>query len=114
MPTIKIQTNAEIPQDRRPALLSNISGAIAEMLDKPESYVMVILETNPNMCFGGTSDPLAYVELKSLGLPEDRTAEFSSNLCNRLEAALRIQKRRIYVEFASPPRHMFGWNGGTF
>lgn len=114
MPTIKIQTNADIIKDRRPALLSDLSRAVAEMLGKPESYVMVILELNLDMSFGGTSDSLAYVELKSLGLQEDRTAEFSSRLCSLLEAALQIPKKRIYIEFASPARHMFGWNGGTF
>jgi len=114
MPTIKIQTNAEIHQDRRTALLSDLSHGVAEMLGKPESYVMVILECIPDMCFSGTSDPLAYLELKSLGLPENRTAEFSSHLCGLLETTLHIPKSRIYMEFASPARHMFGWNGGTF
>ena len=114
MPTIKIHTNADTPKDRRPALLRDLSQGIAEMLGKPESYVMVILESNPDMCFGGTADPLAYLELKSLGLPENRTAEFSSHLCKLLETTLQIPKKRIYIEFASPARHMFGWNGGTF
>ncbi len=114
MPTLKLQTNAVIPPDQRPALLRNLSNAVAEILAKPESYVMVILEPNPDMCFGGTAEPLAYVELKSLGLPELRTAELSSHLCGLLETTLQIPMNRIYIEFVSPARHMFGWNGGTF
>lgn len=114
MPTLKLQTNADLPRDQRPALLRDLSSAVAELLGKPETYVMIILEPNPDMCFGGSTEPLAYLELKSLGLPEERTAELSARLCSLLETSLRIPKNRVYIEFASPARHLFGWNGGTF
>ena len=113
MPLLKIETNAPLPEDSEP-LLRQASTLVAGMLGKPESYVMVGLNANPYLCFAGSSEPLAYVELKSLGLPEDRTAEFSEALCGFLETRLQIPAGRIYIEFSNPSRHLWGWNSGTF
>jgi phenylpyruvate tautomerase PptA (4-oxalocrotonate tautomerase family) len=114
MPTLIIKTNAEIPTDRRKVVLEAVSAAVAEQLGKPESYVMVVLETDRDLLFGADDSPAAYLELKSLGLPEDRTAALSEGLCALLDRHFGIPPRRVYIEFASPPRHLFGWNGGTF
>jgi phenylpyruvate tautomerase PptA (4-oxalocrotonate tautomerase family) len=114
MPTLKIQTNAEIAPGRRKPILEAASAAVAEMLGKPESYVMVILRTNPDMLFAADDAPLAYLELKSLGLPEDATPDLSAALCGFMQEHFDVPPERIYIEFASPPRHMFGWSGRTF
>lgn len=114
MPLLKIQTSIEVPYDQRTALLTAASRAVATVLGKPEAYVMVILEAGVPMLFAGTDAPLAYLELKSIGLPEDRTRDFSAKLTDVVEAHLRIPKNRIYVEFASAAAHMWGWNGDTF
>jgi phenylpyruvate tautomerase PptA (4-oxalocrotonate tautomerase family) len=114
MPTLIIQTNVEIPSERRKVILEAISASVAEQLGKPESYVMVVLRTNPDMIFGADDSPMAYLELKSLGLPEDRTSALSKTFCGLMDKHFGIPPRRTYIEFASPPRHLFGWNSGTF
>jgi phenylpyruvate tautomerase PptA (4-oxalocrotonate tautomerase family) len=114
MPTLKIHTNATIDDQAWNALLSAASQRIAELLGKPENYVMVIAAPSAKMCFAGTQAPLAYLELKSLGLPESRTAEFSAALCALLGEHLGVPAERIYIEFSAPARHLFGFNGGTF
>ena len=114
MPTLRILTNARVPAEGRAEFLTRASRTVAEMLAKPESYVMVILEDGRDMLFAGTPAPAAYLELTSLGLPEERTAHYSRTLCNLLEDALGVSAERIYIDFASPPRHLFGWNGDTF
>jgi len=114
MPTLIIETNAPTPPDRRREILRAGSARVAEILGKPESYVLVLFRANPDMLFAGKDAPLAYLELKSLGLPEGQTSELSAALCDLMKTHLGITPERIYIEFASPPRHMFGWNGGTF
>ena len=84
------------------------------MLGKSENYVLVSWQYNPAMSFAGTREPLAYLELKSLNLPEDRTEEFSRGLCEWLGENLAIPAQRIYIEFTNGSRHLWGWNGGTF
>jgi phenylpyruvate tautomerase PptA (4-oxalocrotonate tautomerase family) len=114
VPTLIIKTNAEITTDDGASLIRRASGEVATLLGKPERYVMVILEPTPLMCFGGDTAPLAYLELKSLGLPEAQTPELSAALCGLLQETLGIPPDRVYIEFASPPRHLFGFNAGTF
>jgi phenylpyruvate tautomerase PptA (4-oxalocrotonate tautomerase family) len=114
MPTLIIKTNADLPPYPRDDLLKAASGAVAQLLGKPEGYVMVLLEPIADMSFGADTAPCAYLELKSLGLPEARTAELSAALCALVEEQLGVPKARVYIEFASPPRHMFGFDGRTF
>lgn len=114
MPTLIIQTNAVLSPERRQTALAAASALVARELGKPESYVMVSLQTNPDMRFAGGDDPLAYLELKSLGLPEARTPQLSAALCGLMTEHFGVPAARVYIEFASPPRHLFGWNGGTF
>jgi phenylpyruvate tautomerase PptA (4-oxalocrotonate tautomerase family) len=114
MPTLRILTNTEVFPEDRPGLLARASHTVAELLGKPESYVMVILEDGRDMLFAGTRAPAAYLELKSLGLAGTKTAGYSRALCALLTATVDIPAERVYIEFAAPPAHLFGWNGGTF
>lgn len=114
MPVLKIQTNAEVSQTDRTTLLTEASSTLASTLGKPERYIMVMLESNGDMLFSGDDSPLAYLEIKSIGLPTERTAEFSEVLCGLLSEHLKIPADRVYIEFADAQRHMWGWNGGTF
>ncbi len=114
MPTLKIETNAQLNDSAWDALLAAASKQVAKLLDKPESYVMVIAEPTAKMSFAGTQAPLAYLELKSLGLPESRTPELSAALSALITEHLGVPAARVYIEFNAPPRHLFGFNGGTF
>ena len=54
MPTLRLLTNVEIDPASRPALMARASRTVAKLLGKPESYVMVILESGRDLLFGGT------------------------------------------------------------
>lgn len=114
MPYLKLETNQQISPDSNQQHLKALSQGVAEMLGKSENYVMITLESAQPMFFAGNDQPTAFVELKSLGLPEEQTASFSSTLCQLIETQMGISKERIYIEFSGPARHMWGWNGKTF
>ena len=114
MPLLKIQSNHPIESTAGEQLLAAASRLVAEQLGKPERYVMVALEPPVPMLFGGSADPLAYLELKSIGLPEAKTGDLSRALCQLIQDQLNIPPERIYIEFADAPRAMWGWNSGTF
>jgi len=114
MPYLLIRTNESVAGDKRQQLLAKGSKVVAEALGKAERYVMVSLECEVPMLFGAKSEPCAYLELKSIGLPGDHTAALSLSLCGLITEELGIPTDRIYIEFADAPRHMWGWNGATF
>jgi phenylpyruvate tautomerase PptA (4-oxalocrotonate tautomerase family) len=113
MPVLKIQTNCQLP-DNCQGLLTGLSSATADLLGKSESYVMVSIEYNPVMLFAGNDQPMAYIELKSIGLPEDRTSIFAEGLCRLVGTHLDINPDRIYIEFSNAKRHLWGWNKTVF
>jgi phenylpyruvate tautomerase PptA (4-oxalocrotonate tautomerase family) len=114
MPYLHIRTNQPVADGDRPQLLEQATRAVSDALGKSDRYVMVSLEVNPDMLFAGDDAPLAYLELKSIGLPEDRTAALSEALCAFVEQSLGVAPERTYVELANAPRHLWGWNRGTF
>ena len=114
MPFLRIQTNTELSPSRAKALAAKASALVAHQLGKPERYVMTAVEHNPAMQFAGTDAPLAYLELKSIGLEETATAEASRVLCQLVATETGVDPERIYIEFSAAPRKMWGWNSGTF
>lgn len=113
MPFLKIQTNTKISDDKRDGLLKKVSHAVAQQLGKPENYMMVSLETDCPMLFAGTSEPAAFLDLKSIGLPVGKTAQLAASLCD-FAAELGISRERVYINFTDVPPQLWGWNGETF
>jgi phenylpyruvate tautomerase PptA (4-oxalocrotonate tautomerase family) len=114
MPLLTIETNQSTPTHKVDELLKSASKVVANMLGKSESYVMVRFCFNENMLFAGSEEALAYLQLKSIGLPESATAQLSAALCEHMESHLHLPKDRIYIEFVDAPRKMWGYNGSTF
>ena len=112
MPYLTITSNQVLDTDS--SQLNMLSKTVSESLGKPETYVMVSFTHNPNMLFAGSNDPLAYCELKSLGLHESQTADLSKRLCNSLHHFYGIHPSRVYIEFSAPARAMWGWDNKTF
>ncbi len=112
MPLLNLTTNIKIPEKQ--SFLEMSSLTIANILGKPESYVMIHVEDEASIIFSGTHQPCALLQLKSLGLPENSTADLSSRLCDFIHQQLAIDTSRIYIEFYNPERHMWGWDKRTF
>lgn len=112
MPYLKLSTNAKISNESE--LLKALSEHIAKETGKPERYVMVELSENNAMLFSGTSDPLAYVECKSIGLSSTQIKSLAASLSRLLNDKLKIAPERIYIEFSACPAENWAWNGSTF
>lgn len=114
MPYLKINTNIALDKDREKALALCASPLLSELLNKPESYIMIEVTSNLNIVFAASTEPAAYLELKSIGLPEADTKMLSSRLCDFIQSQIDITPERIYIEFCSANRHLWGWNKNTF
>jgi phenylpyruvate tautomerase len=114
MPFLRIQTNQPLSDAEARSLAARASAVVADQLGKPERYVMTSVESNPAMQFAGSDAPLAYLELKSIGLSESTTADTSRAFCAMLASTTGVAADRVYIEFTDAPRKMWGWNNGTF
>jgi phenylpyruvate tautomerase PptA (4-oxalocrotonate tautomerase family) len=114
MPYLKLTTNAAIGNGQSPKLLSQFSQLLAKETGKPERYVMVELAGGKDMLFGGSSEPLAYVECKSIGLSAQQAKSLSASICQLLASELQLAADRVYIEFSNCPADFWGWNGSTF
>ncbi len=110
MPVFKITTN-KIQLNTQ--LASRCSQFIADLLQKPEKYVLVELVYNPNMLMAGTDLPLAMIELKSIGFCSD-ISEISLKVCSFVSEITEINPERIYIEFTDINGAYWGWNNRTF
>lgn len=114
MPLLRIQTNVCLSQDSSAALLRKATDWVAAELQKPVDYVQVVLEPGSCMAFAGTTEPTAFVELRALNLPKDRTKALSAGLCQLVEVAFQVPPDRVFINFCDLPGNLWAWNGGTF
>ncbi len=116
MPLIKVQSSvAATDSSVVESLLKSLSSKMAKHFGKPESYVMTAFEPDVKMTFGGTFDPVCYVEVKNIGkMTSEQTKSMSQDFCQEINEILGVPTNRIYIEFANAERSLWGWNGGTF
>lgn len=114
MPFLKLSTNVEIGSEKASQLATELSQLLARETGKPERYVMVELAGGKSMLFGGSDQPLAYLECKSIGLTSVQAKALSPALAKVLAAQLGLAAERIYIEFSHCPGEFWGWNASTF
>jgi hypothetical protein len=76
---------------------------------------MTAFEPDVAMTFGGTTDPVCYIEIKSVGsMSSSQTQAMSQDFCQKINQILGVPKNRTYIEFADAKGYMWGWNSSTF
>ncbi|MEA5549764.1 phenylpyruvate tautomerase MIF-related protein [Anabaena cylindrica UHCC 0172] len=116
MPLIKVQSSVAAPEKSEiESMLKGLSAKLAKHTGKPESYVMTAFEPEVPMTFAGTTDPVCYIEIKSVGtMKPEQTSAMSQDFCQQIHQVLGVPKNRIYIEFADSKGSMWGWNSTTF
>ncbi|RLM57756.1 hypothetical protein C2845_PM18G13300 [Panicum miliaceum] len=100
MPCLNVSTNVNLEGVDTSAILAEASKAVANIIGKPEAYVMVVVKGSVPMAFGGTQEPAAYGELVSIGgLNPDVNKKLSAGIASILESKLSIPKSRFYLKF---------------
>ncbi len=114
MPILTIHCNQPAEDGAAQDVIAEASQIVARQLGKSEQYVMVMMAPPTPMILAGRDRPMAYLELKSIGLPEDRAGPLSEALCELLHRWLGVPPERTYIVFTDVPRSLWGWNGTTF
>ena len=116
MPLIKVQSSvAAADKSEVESMLKSLSASLAKHTGKPETYVMTAFESGVPMTFAGTTDPVCYIEVKSVGsMKPEQTKAMSQDFCQQINQDLGVDKNRIYIEFGDAKGYMWGWNSSTF
>ena len=114
MPLLKIQTSVKEIENSL-FILRKLSSEIAQIIGKPESYIMTSMENSIDMTFAGSEEPSCYVEVKSIGgLDSDNIKSISESICNILQKEIGVASNRTYIYFEDVQPHLWGWDKRTF
>lgn len=114
MPYFSVQTSHALDDTAAAGLARRASAFAAELLGKPEAYVMTAVTPGTVMTFAGSDAPTAFIEVRSIGLPEDRCSEFAEAISRFIQTELDIDPGRVFIDLRDLPRTRFAWNGKTF
>ena len=122
MPLIKVKTSVSTSTPNKievESLLKTLSASLAKHLGKPESYVMTAFESDVPMTFAGTTDPVCYLEIKSVGTMDAyKTKAMSQDFCQKISEKDRMQIKKLplfqnespllslHINFLLLPQHL--------
>ncbi len=112
MPFFKISTSIAITGEQKNTVIKAMHKLVVSELNKPDKFVMTAIQDEVVMHFGEADEPAAFVEFKSIGLPD--TKKLSAAICDLINEHLDLSPDRVYIEFVDEPRDKFGYNGTTF
>ncbi|KAJ3684094.1 hypothetical protein LUZ61_013258 [Rhynchospora tenuis] len=100
MPCLNLSTNVNLDGVDTSAILAEATRVVADVIDKPQNYVMVVLKGSVPICFGGTEQPAAYGELVSIGGIDPVTnKKICAGIATILSKKLSIPKSRFFLLF---------------
>ncbi|SBS88649.1 macrophage migration inhibitory factor (MIF) [Plasmodium ovale curtisi] len=95
--------------------LSQIEGAISDVLGKPPAYIMSNYDYQKNMRFSGTNEAYCFVRLTSIGgINKSNNSSLADKITNILVKSLKVKSRRVYIEFRDCPAYNFAFSGSLF
>ncbi|MEW5837976.1 MAG: phenylpyruvate tautomerase MIF-related protein [Pseudomonadota bacterium] len=114
MPLLSLHTNLALEPEQESALAQQLSLLVSRLTHKPEQWVMVRVASAQTMHFASSDLPCAYLECKSIGLPDAQIPALAKEISALLHQGLQLDPARVYIEFASALPQHWGWNSGTF
>lgn len=113
MPLVSIYTSATIA-DSAP-ILKMVTERAATILGKPESIMMVRIEDEQTMSFGGASDtPATLFEIDGIELSDEKAEPLTLECCRLAGELFATSQDRVFVKLTNVPRGMWGGNGKVY
>ena len=114
MPYLLIQTNKPLGETEQDQLLADASRIVATTLNKPEKYVMVAWAPAPKMIFDSDLGDAAFLELRSIGIPESGREKIPGALAECMAEHLGIGVDRVYLVMSDVPGKYWAQGEQTF
>ena len=113
MPYLAITTNVPLAAECESALAAEVSKILAEQLKKPQTFVMVAVHPVRVLRFAGSEEPAAFLDLKSIGLP-NYLSDISLSLTQAVGHHAGIPATRVFIAFADISSSRWAHEGDTF
>ena len=115
MPNLTLNTSLDFEDEKANEILATFSRAVSKLLGKDEKWIMVQVNKGQKMCFGGSTDPCAFIRLVSIGGldDKDKNNEIVADL-TQIVTELGVSADRCFIELQNVERQNFGFNGKTF
>jgi phenylpyruvate tautomerase len=114
MPYLLIQTNKGIGEAEQSRLVTEASKIVATNLNKPEKYVMVAWTPAQKMTFDNDPNGAAFLELRSIGIPESGRQKLPGALAKCIAEHLGIDADRVYLIMVDVPGKYWAQGEQTF
>ena len=114
MPYLSIQTNVGIEEEAQKRLLTEASKIVATALNKPEKYVMVAWTPATEMTFDNDPNGAAFLEVRSIGIPETSRQKLPGALAKCMSDHLGIDADRVYLVMMDVPAKYWAAGEQTF
>ena len=113
MPFINSKVTVKISDEKKDSIKAKLAQA-AQLIGKPESYLMVGFEDEYCLYFAGEKlEKGAFVSVDLLGSPDSAAFErMIAKICEIYAEELGIPGDHIYVEYQTT--RDWGWNGRNF
>ncbi len=112
MPCLELSTNVRIPDKNR--LMRSLSDCVCAGLGKAQIYMMVILNDELPMLFGGTDEPVSHLTLRAVGLKDESIQRLAGDLTGIMQTELGIESQRVYIVFMEADLRKWAWDGRAF
>ncbi|KAI9154561.1 hypothetical protein LWI28_028103 [Acer negundo] len=99
MPCLYISTNVNLDAVDIDPVFSDATKAVADIIGKPEHFVMVVLKGSVPISFNGNKEPAAYAEIVSMGgINREVKRKLIATIGSVLQAKLSIPKTRFFLK----------------
>ncbi|WP_051307228.1 phenylpyruvate tautomerase MIF-related protein [Desulfomicrobium escambiense] len=112
MPCLELTTNVRVTD--KSALMRALSDCVCKGLGKAETYMMVIVNGEVPMLFGGSEEPVAHLTLRALNLKEEAIRVLAGDLTAIVQDMLGIESQRTYIVFMDADMGKWAWDGRAF
>ena len=114
MPCLVVRTNATLTAEQKSKATDELSKIISQTTGKPIHYIMVLIEDNVSMRFGGSEEKCVYMEFRSIGCIDRNTNKKHSKAFSEYFAGLGFDTARIYINFENKAGSDWGYDASTF
>lgn len=115
MPCANISVSVKLTEPQKEAIVKQGCKILSEVIGKPISYCMCTLTELAAGAMGGSTEPIGFVRVGSIGGLNPKVNEkLSAGFCGMLNKELKIDTGRIYLNFEVFSGSNWGFDCATF